>query len=212
MFLVALGQGKMFDKPVAAIMHLFIYVGFVIINIELLEILADGLLGTHRLFAFMGSFYNFLIASFEILALLVVVACVVFLARRNVLKLKRFMMREITSWPRTDANLILIIEIFLMSAFLTMNASDAILQSRGAEHYIQAGAFPVSSHLVPLLNNLSDGALIFIERFCWWFHIIGILGFVVYVTYSKSWHFRIPITANYSLLEVSVTWTRLPQK
>jgi ferredoxin len=188
MFRVALGQGKMFDRPVAAIMHLFIYVGFVIINIELLEILADGLFGTHRLFAFMGSFYNFLIASFEILALLVIVACVVFLARRNVLKLKRFMMRELTSWPRTDANLILITEILLMSAFLTMNASDAILQSRGAEHYIEAGAFPVSSQLVPFLNDFSDSTLIFIERFCWWFHIIGILGFVVYVTYSKHLH------------------------
>jgi ferredoxin len=188
MLRVALGQGKMFDKPVVALLHLIIYAGFIIINIELLEILADGLFGTHRLFAFMGGFYNILIGSFEILALLVLLACVVFLTRRNVLRLKRFVMREMTAWPRTDANLILIIEILLMSAFLTMNAADYTLQSRGADHYIQAGAFPVSGMIVPLLENLTDGTLIIIERFCWWFHIIGILAFLVYVTYSKHLH------------------------
>jgi ferredoxin len=188
MLRVALGQGKMFDKPVVALLHLIIYAGFIIINIELLEILADGLFGTHRLFAFMGGFYNILIGSFEILALLVLLACVVFLTRRNVLRLKRFVMREMTAWPRTDANLILIIEILLMSAFLAMNAADYTLQSRGADHYIQAGAFPVSGMIVPLLENLTDGTLIIIERFCWWFHIIGILAFLVYVTYSKHLH------------------------
>jgi ferredoxin len=185
---VALGQGKMFTRPMAAIMHLIIYAGFVIINIELLEIVLDGITGHHRLFSFLGGFYDFLIGSFEILALLVLLACVVFLARRNVLRIKRFWMREMTSWPRTDANLILIAEVLLMSAFLTMNASDAILQSRGAEHYVEAGSFPVSQMLIPMLENSSSDGLILIERGCWWFHIIGILAFIVYVTYSKHLH------------------------
>jgi ferredoxin len=185
---VALGQGKMFTRPMAAIMHLIIYAGFVIINIELLEIVLDGITGHHRLFSFLGGFYDFLIGSFEILALLVLIACVVFLARRNVLRIKRFWMREMTSWPRTDANLILIAEVLLMSAFLTMNACDAILQSRGAEHYVEAGSFPVSQMLIPILENSSSDGLILIERGCWWFHIIGILAFIVYVTYSKHLH------------------------
>ena len=185
---VALGQGKMFTRPLAAIMHLIIYAGFIIINIELLEIVLDGLTGHHRMFAFLGGFYNFLIGSFEVLAFLVVVACVVFLARRNVIKLQRFWMREMTDWPRTDANLILVVEVLLMSAFLSMNACDSILQSRAVEHYVSAGSFPISSFLVPLFDSLSDNALIMIERGCWWFHIIGIFAFIVYVTYSKHLH------------------------
>lgn len=185
---VALGQGKMFTRPLAAVMHLIIYAGFIIINIELLEIVLDGITGQHRLFAFLGGFYNFLIGSFEVLAFFVLVACVVFLSRRNIMKLKRFWMREMTSWPRTDANLILIVEILLMSAFLTMNACDSILQERMVDHYVSAGSFPVSSWIVPMLEGLSDHALILIERACWWFHIIGIFGFIVYVTYSKHLH------------------------
>lgn len=185
---VAMGQSKMGSRPVAAFFHLLIYVGFVIINIEVIEIIIDGLFGTHRILSFLGRFYNFLIASFEILALGVLVACVVFLARRNMLRIKRFWMREMTSWPRTDANLILITEIFLMSAFLFMNAADSLLQSRGAEHYIQAGSFPISSCLVPLIDGLSDSSLMALERFCWWFHIIGILAFLNYVPYSKHFH------------------------
>lgn len=188
MIKVALGQGKMFTRPLAAVMHFILYAGFIIINVELLEIVLDGITGHHRMFSILGGFYSFLIGSFEVLALLVIVACVVFLARRNALKLKRFWMREMTSWPRTDANLILITEILLMSAFLKMNAADTILQSRGVEHYTEVGAFPVSSLLVPLMNGFSDGTLIFVERFCWWFHIIGILAFLVYVTYSKHLH------------------------
>lgn len=188
MFRVALGQGKMFTRPFAAVMHLFIYVGFIIINIELLEIVVDGIFGTHRVLSFMGSFYNFLIGSFEFLAVLVLVSCVAFLLRRNVQKLKRLNMRELTKWPRTDANLILITEILLMTAFLKMNAADYILQSRGVEHYIAAGSFPISSQLASLMDGFSDSSLIIIERFCWWFHIIGILGFLVYVTYSKHLH------------------------
>lgn len=185
---VALGQGKMGTRPVAAFLHLLIYIGFVLINIEVLEIIIDGIFGTHRVLAFLGGFYNFLIGSFEWLALGVLVSCVAFLARRNILKLKRFWQREMTSWPRTDANLILITEILLMSALFTMNAADALLQQRGAEHYITAGAFPVSGMLMPLLAGLSDGALIGLERACWWFHIIGILAFLNYLPYSKHFH------------------------
>jgi hypothetical protein len=185
---VALGQGKMFTRPLAAVMHLILYAGFIIINIELLEIVLDGITGHHRLFSFLGGFYDFLIASFEILALLVLVACVVFLSRRNVMRIKRFWMREMTSWPRTDANLILVAEILLMSAFLTMNACDLILQSRGVVHYVEAGSFPVAQWIAPMLENYSSDSLILIERSCWWFHIIGILAFIVYVTYSKHLH------------------------
>jgi ferredoxin len=185
---VALGQGKMFTRPIAAVMHLIIYAGFIIINVELLEIVLDGITGHHRLFSFLGGFYNFLIGSFEVLALLVLVACVVFLARRNVMRIKRFWMREMTSWPRTDANLILVAEILLMSAFLKMNACDSILQTRGVDHYVEAGSFPVSQLFIPILENFSSESLILIERSCWWFHIIGILAFIVYVTYSKHLH------------------------
>lgn len=145
MIRVALGQSKMVTKPIAGFLHIIVYAGFVIINIEVLEILIDGLFGTHRILSFVGPLYDFLIGSFEILALLVLLACVVFLVRRNIIRIKRFTMRELTSWPRTDANLILITEILLMSAFLTMNATDYALQGRGIGHYVQAGAFPVSS-------------------------------------------------------------------
>jgi heterodisulfide reductase subunit C len=188
MVLVALGQSKMLVRPVAAFFHIIIYVGFIIINIEVLEIIFDGITGTHRIFSLMGSFYNFLIGSFEFLALGVLIACIVFLARRNILKLKRFWMREMTSWPRSDANIILITEIALMTFFLTMNACDYILQSRGVDHYIKAGAFPVSGMFASLFQNFSTNGLEMLERSCWWAHIIGILAFLNYVPYSKHFH------------------------
>ena len=145
MIRVALGQSKMVARPIAGILHIFVYVGFVIINIEVLEILIDGVAGTHRIFSFAGPVYNALIGSFEILAFLVWVSCVIFLIRRNIIRSRRLNMPELTKWPRTDANIILITEILLMTAFLTMNAADSVLQSRGFEHYITAGSFPVSS-------------------------------------------------------------------
>jgi heterodisulfide reductase subunit C len=188
MLKVAFGQSKMGKRPIAAIMHLFVYLGFVIINLEVLEIILDGLLGTHRLFSGpLGGLYNVLIASFEILAALVLFAVLVFYARRNIVKLKRFMGVEMTNWPKSDANMILIIEVLLMSAFLFMNAADYKLQLSGAANYIQAGSFPVSSQLLPLLPD-SQSALIAIERFCWWFHIIGIFAFLNYLPYSKHFH------------------------
>ncbi|MBK7855236.1 MAG: (Fe-S)-binding protein [Bacteroidetes bacterium] len=197
MALVALGQSKMFNRPVAAVMHIFIYVGFVIINIEVFEILIDGVFGTHRVLSFLGGFYDFLIGSFEVLALLVLVACVVFLVRRNILKLKRFWMREMTSWPRSDANIILITEIILMTLFLTMNACDVILQNRGIEHYVKAGAFPISDLYAGVFSGMSDSGLIMLERFCWWGHIIGILAFLNYVPYSKHFHILLAFPNTY---------------
>ena len=196
MFRVALGQSKMVRRPIAGILHIFIYLGFVIINIEMIEIVIDGITGSHR---FLSSvlpllFYNFLIASFEVLALLVLVACFIFLIRRNVVKIKRFWSKEMTSWPRTDANLILIFEILLMFAFLFMNASDMLVMINDNGEYV--GSFPISQFLVPLISSFSIEQLIFIERFCWWFHIIGVLAFMNYVLISKHLHifFAFPST------------------
>lgn len=187
MTLVALGQKKMFKRPIPALLHLFVYAGFVIINIEMMEIVIDGLFGSHRILAGMGGFYNFLIASFEWLALSVLVGCVIFLIRRNIIRLKRFSGVEMTSWPKSDANYILIAEILLMSAFFTMNAADYKLQIAGAPGYILAGSFPVSSWFLSILPE-STSALIIIERTAWWAHIVGVLAFLNYLPYSKHLH------------------------
>lgn len=187
--LLALGQQKMFKKPLPAILHLIVYIGFVIINIEVLEIILDGILGTHRIFlSVLGNYYSWLINSFEVLAVLVIVACVVFLIRRNLLSIHRFKSNDIDGWPRKDANIILITEILLMSAFLKMNAADLVLQSRGVEHYKITETFLVSGALSNILNHYSTGWLMFTERACWWFHIIGILAFLNYLPYSKHLH------------------------
>ena len=185
---VALGQTKMVKKPIAGTLHVIVYAGFIIINIEVLEIIIDGIFGTHRIFSFLGGFYSFLIGAFEILAIATWLACAIFLIRRNILKIKRFWKPEMKLWPRTDANLILIFEILLMSAFLTMNAADYVLQGRHYMHYIQAGAFPVSSMLAHYFQHISSSHLEIIERSAWWFHIVGILGFLNYLPYSKHFH------------------------
>ncbi|GGI24314.1 Fe-S oxidoreductase [Pedobacter mendelii] len=187
MMRVAFGQSKMVVRPIPAFLHFFVYVGFVIINIEVLEIMIDGLFGTHRIFHGLGGLYDFLIGSFEILALTVWLACVAFMVRRNVMKLKRFSGIEMTAWPKSDANYILVTEILLMTAFLLMNAADAKLQTLGATHYISAGSFPVSQYLMDLLPN-HESALIILERSCWWFHIAGILAFLNYLPHSKHFH------------------------
>lgn len=185
---VALGQSKMVVRPVSGLLHILVYVGFVIINIEVMEIVLDGILGEHRLFSFLGSFYYFLIASFEILALLVLVACVIFLIRRNIIRIKRFSGVEMTAWPKSDANYILITEVLLMSAFLLMNAADLALQNLGSEHYVMVGTFPVSGILVSFVESMSEGSLIMLERSLWWFHIVGIFAFLNYLPYSKHFH------------------------
>ena len=182
-----------------------------IINIEVLEIIIDGAFGTHRALAFLGGFYDFLIGSFEVLALLVLVACLIFLIRRNVLRIKRFHMKEMTSWPKSDANLILIWECLLMFAFLSMNYADLQLQQMGADHYIAAGSYPISQHFGFIWGGVTEeSTLIMIERGMWWFHIIGILMFLVYVTYSKHLHilFAFPNTY-YSNLQAKGRMTNL---
>lgn len=186
---VALGQSKMGKRPVAGFFHVIVYVGFVIINIELLEIIVDGIFGTHRFLAsvFGNSLYAAFTATLEILALLVVIAVVVFFIRRNFYGVKRLTMKELFGWPKHDANWILIIEFALMVAFLTMNASDWVLQQR--EVLAAHGSFPISSNLLgPIFQNFGDGALIYTERGAWWFHFIGILFFMNYLYYSKHLH------------------------
>ena len=197
MLMVALGQSKMVKRPVAGFMHILIYVGFVIINLELLEIIIDGLFGTHRVFAFLGGFYSFLIGSFEILAVLVLVAVVVFWARRNVLKLGRFASPDLNGKPRKDANYILYFEIVLMSLFLLMNAADFWLQQAGVEHYIQAGSFPISHFISPVFNGLNEGTVVMLERTFWWMHIVGILIFLNYLYYSKHLHILLAFPNTY---------------
>src|SRR6187397_1133383 len=167
--LLAFGQKKMFKNPLVAVMHFFVYAGFIIINIEVLEIVLDGIFGTHRLFAKpLGGFYTFLINAFEVLAVLVFAACAIFLVRRNIIKLKRFISKDLNGWPRSDANYILITEILLMTLFLTMNACDTLLQQRGYSNYGEhvTGDFLFSSILHPLLNGMSNGSLETLEKIC----------------------------------------------
>jgi heterodisulfide reductase subunit C len=198
MMLLALGQKKMFKNPWPAILHFCVYAGFIIINIEILEILLDGILGKHRLFVpVLGSLYTFLIGFFEILAVLVLTACVIFLARRNIAKVPRLNMKELNGWPRNDANLILITEVILMSLFLIMNTTDLVLQSRGAEHYTATSPFWVSSHLTGLFSGMSDSALVGVERTAWWIHIIGVLAFLNYLPYSKHLHIVLAFPNSY---------------
>ena len=198
MFRIAFGQSKMIDKPIVGILHLVVYLGFLIINIELLEILSDGFLGTHRVFApYLGSFYNFLIGFFEIFAILVIISVVLFLIRRNVIKIKRFWNDEMKGWPKNDANLILYIEIVLMTLFLTMNASDLWLQiNSNYPQYISAGSFPISQFITPLFDSFSIDSVVLIERSAWWLHILGIFLFLNYLYYSKHLHILLafPIT------------------
>ena len=198
LFLLALGQKKMFKNKTVAVMHFIIYAGFVIINIEVLEILLDGIFGTHRLFlGTLGTLYTFAINFFEILAFGVLAVCVVFLARRNIIKLKRFMSNDLNGWPRTDANVILVVEIILMSLFLLMNATDRALQLQGSEHYRETGSFIISGLISPLFSDVSAGTLIIIERASWWIHIIGILAFLNYLPYSKHLHIALAFPNSY---------------
>lgn len=212
MILVAFGQKKMFKRFIPAFLHLFIYVGFLVINLEVMEFVIDGVAGKHRIFApFLGGFYTLLMNVFEFLSVAVLLSCVIFLVRRNILRVKRFWSSEMTSWPRLDANLILITEIVLMIAILSMNAADQILQKNGAEHYTATGTLFFSSFLIPVFESFSVGTLIFVERFAWWFHIIGILGFAIYVTYSKHLHIFLAFPNTYfAKLEVKGQMTNMP--
>lgn len=197
MAMIALGQSKMVKRPVAGVLHIFVYVGFIIINIEVLEIIIDGLFGTHRIFSFLGVFYNILIGSFEILALLVLVGVITFLVRRNIIKLKRFIHSDLKGWPKSDANYILFFEIVLMTLFLLMNAADYHLQLLGFGHYERAGAFPISQFIEPIFNGMSENAVMMIERAIWWMHIIGILIFLNYLYFSKHLHILLAFPNTY---------------
>ena len=205
LLLLAFGQKKMFRNPLVALMHFVIYAGFIIINLEVMEIILDGVFGTHRLFARpLGVVYGWLINGFELLAIGVLTVCVLFLVRRNILKLRRFISHDLDGWPRSDANYILLTEIVLMALFLTMNAADTILQSRGVGHYGGAitGDFAISRWLHPVLNGLGTPALEGLERGCWWLHILGILAFLNYLPYSKHLHILLAFpNAYYARLE-----------
>jgi heterodisulfide reductase subunit C len=215
MALLAFGQKKMFSKPIVGFFHFLIYIGFVLINIEVLEILLDGILGTHRLFApFLGSFYMGLLNFFEILAAGVFVACVFFFLRRGVFRIRRLQAsnhQELAGFPVKDAYQILLIEVVLMGALWTMNGADAVLQTRGVEHYLPVGSFVISGSLMPLFETFSTGSLVLLERGAWWFHIAGILAFALYVTYSKHLHifFAFP-SAYFSSLESSAKMSAMP--
>ena len=215
MALLAFGQKKMFSKPIVGFFHFLIYIGFVLINIEVLEILLDGILGTHRLFApLLGSFYTGLLNFFEILAAGVFIACVFFFLRRGVFRTGRLQSsnhQELAGFPVKDAYQILLIEVILMVALWTMNGADAVLQTRGVEHYLPVGSFVISGSLMPLFETFSTGTLILLERGAWWFHIAGILAFALYVTYSKHLHifFAFP-SAYFSSLESSAKMSTMP--
>jgi heterodisulfide reductase subunit C len=199
MALIALGQSKMVRRPIAGVLHIIVYAGFVIINLEVLEIIIDGLFGTHRILSFMGGFYNFLIGSFEILALLVLVAVITFLIRRNIIKLKRFIHSDLKGWPRSDANYILYFEVVLMTLFLLMNAADYHLQNvpGGFGHYTQVGAYPVSQFISPVFDGMNSNLVGLLERGFWWMHICGILVFLNYLYFSKHLHILLAFPNTY---------------
>jgi heterodisulfide reductase subunit C len=199
MAMIALGQSKMVKRPVSGILHIIVYAGFIIINIELLEIIIDGLFGTHRIFAFLGTFYNVLIASFEILALLVLVAVFAFWTRRNIIRLKRFVHKDLRGFPKSDANYILYFEVVLMSLFLLMNATDLHLQNipGGYSHFIKAGSFPISQFIEPLFNGYSNELVMLLSEIFWWLHITGILVFMNYLYFSKHLHILLAFPNTY---------------
>jgi heterodisulfide reductase subunit C len=212
--MLAFGQKKMFTKPLVALMHFVIYAGFLIINLEVIEILIDGIAGTHRILARpLGHLYPILINSFELLAVLIIVVCIIFLIRRNAWHIPRFQKKELNGWPRSDANLILIMEIILMSLFLTLNATDVSLQEKGvypyAEH--QTGRFLFSSGLLSFFGTLSTGTLMVLERISWWLHIVGILVFLNYLPYSKHLHILLAFpNAYYTRLEPMGKMANMP--
>jgi len=199
MAMIALGQSKMVKRPVAGILHIIVYVGFIIINIELLEIIIDGLFGTHRVFAPLGVVYDVLIGSFEILALLVLVAVLAFWTRRNIIKLKRFISPDLDGSPKNDANYILYFEVVLMTLFLLMNATDWHLQNvpGGFSHFIKAGSFPVSQFIAPVFNGMSNELVMLLNEGFWWIHIIGILVFMNYLYFSKHLHILLAFPNTY---------------
>ncbi|MFB9108707.1 (Fe-S)-binding protein [Flavobacterium gyeonganense] len=198
MAMIALGQSKMVKRPIAGVLHIFVYVGFIIINIELLEIIIDGLFGTHRIFApYLGGVYDVLIASFEILAILVIFAVTVFWIRRNLIRLKRFIHSDLNGFPKNDANYILYFETVLMILFLLMNASDLHLQNVPGGVFHKAGSFPVSQFIAPIFNGMSNELVVILFEVFWWLHIVGILCFMNYLYFSKHLHILLAFPNTY---------------
>tara|TARA_B100000767_G_scaffold273400_1_gene303381 strand:+ start:2844 stop:4184 length:1341 start_codon:yes stop_codon:yes gene_type:complete len=197
---IALGQSKMIKRPIAGVLHVVVYIGFLIINIELLEIIIDGIFGTHRIFApILGGAYDVLIGIFEFFAFSVIVAVILFWCRRNIIRLNRFWKNEMKGWPKLDADLILYFEIILMTLFLTMNGADLYIQNNfpNAEHYQQAGSFPISQYIAVLFEGFSLETAVTIERIAWWMHIIGIFIFLNYLYYSKHLHILLAFPNTY---------------
>ncbi len=190
MVLIALGQSKMVRRPIAGLLHIVVYLGFIIINLEVLEIIIDGLFGTHRIFASIGRLYGVLIGTFEILAVLVILAVIIFWIRRNIIKLQRFWKPEMKGWPKADGNLILYFEMVLMALFLTMNATDVPFQNMNQGNV-------VSTYIAPWFSNLPAQTLHIIERSAWWLHIIGILIFLNYLYFSKHLHILLAFPNTY---------------
>ena len=184
---IALGQSKMVTRPISGALHVIVYLGFIIINIEVLEIVIDGLFGTHRIFSPIGPIYGILIGTFEVLAVLVLISVILFWFRRNVIKIKRFLSDEMKGWPKSDANFIIYFEIILMILFLTMNAADVEFQAMNSGNII-------SGLIAPMFDGL---ALNLIERTAWWLHIIGILIFLNYLYYSKHLHILLAFPNTY---------------
>lgn len=201
MLLVAFGQKKMFKKPVPALLHFALYAAFVITQIELIEILIDGIFGTHRIFKpSLGGFYTFIISFIEILSVLALIATIIFLSRRNLLKLPRLNKAELLGWPKKDANLILIMEIILVTCIFTMNGTDEVLYNMGKSHFEGQGSFgfAVTQHLGPaLFGSLSEGTLHLVERIGWWGHFIMVLAFLNYLYYSKHLHILLAFPNTY---------------
>ncbi|MEM0542168.1 (Fe-S)-binding protein [Flavobacterium sp. j3] len=190
MAMIALGQSKMVKRPISGVLHLIVYLGFLIINIELLEIIIDGIFGTHRIFSFLGTAYSFLIGSFEVLAVLILLTVTIFWVRRNVLNIKRFTSSDLNGKPRNDANYILYFEVVIMSLFLTMNAADFKFQ-------IENSGNIVSQFIAPLFYSFDLTTVNIIERTAWWLHIIGILVFLNYLYFSKHLHILLAFPNTY---------------
>lgn len=216
MILVAFGQKKMFQRPIPAILHLFIYAAFVITQIELIEIVVDGFSGHHRIFRpALGGFYTFVISFIEILSVLAFVATIAFLARRNLLKIPRFTMREMVGWAKLDANLILCFEFLLVTCIFMMNGADEVLYSRGLSHAENLGdgsfGFAVTQHIGPaFFGGLSDATLHIIERIGWWGHIVMVFVFLNYLPFSKHFHILLAFPNTYfSNLEKKGRFTNL---
>ena len=208
MVLVALGQKKMFTRPIPALLHLMLYTAFVITQIELIEIIIDGVFGTHRFFAdSLGGLYTFIISFIEILSVLALIATVAFLARRNLLKVPRLNMKEMNGWPKMDANMILYMEIILVSCIFTMNGADEVLHKMNGESY----GFSISSFMGPLFfEGLSEGTLHTLERIGWWGHIVMVFSFLNYLPYSKHFHILLAFpNTYYSNLEKKGKFTNM---